>query len=135
MTQGRTFASLIATVPLIAACAMAPPGLHDGWRLQSLAGAAPPVPVTLSLDASGRAAGAAPCNRYFGAFTATAEAMSFGAIASTKRACPALGYEAAYLDALSQVTGYRQEADRLVLTGQGRDLAVFTRHPPAAQDG
>ncbi len=135
MSLPRAFLILSATAPLLAACAAAEQDLHGDWHLQSLQGKAPPVPVTLLLDADGRASGAAPCNRYFGAYDAGAEALEFGPIASTKRACPELAFEGAYFNALAQVTAYRLEAGLLTLSGPQDMTAVFTRRPPAAQDG
>lgn len=91
-----------------------------GWSAQSLEFS----PNGLSVTGNGGV------NRFGGRYEETGETLYFGPLAMTRRAGPAAQMEAEqrYTRALSRVTGWRQDGERLVLTGprDGRE-AVFER--------
>ena len=65
------------------------------------------VEITLLVEED-RIAGSAGCNRYFGGYEAEDGKLSTDAIGATRKMCPgeAMTHEAAYLKALSSVSGY-----------------------------
>jgi heat shock protein HslJ len=92
------------------------------WRLDNLGGSSvlDRVEVTLEFTDSGRVAGNASCNRFFGTFQASDQQISFGQMGSTRMACaePIAAQEARYLEAL-------QEAERF--TTNGTVLSIYFR--------
>ncbi|MGV1003288.1 MAG: META domain-containing protein [Candidatus Nanopelagicales bacterium] len=69
-------------------------------------------------------------NRYMGSFESPAPGeMKFGPLASTMMAGPddAMAAEAAYLAELAKVTGYRLEADKLILVADSGDVLTYTK--------
>ncbi|MBK1734554.1 hypothetical protein CKO15_04490 [Halorhodospira abdelmalekii] len=85
--------------------------------------------VTLQFDGEeGQIAGAVPCNRYHGEFHLTGENLTFGAIATTRMACPEplMALERSFLDALTAVTAFDIGDDdgRLILTGRAATLTA-----------
>jgi heat shock protein HslJ len=62
---------------------------------------------TLSFEGD-RAAGSTGCNRYFGPFSVQGDALGFGPLATTRRACPPalMDQEQHFLTALESVTRY-----------------------------
>jgi heat shock protein HslJ len=111
------------------------PDRLDGtaWTLvsiddQSVAAPAPDAVPTLAF-AEGMASGNAGCNTFTGSYTVDGPSLTFGPLASTKKACaPAVGdLETAYLAALQGVTAWAVPADapmgtQLTLTGSGAKL-------------
>lgn len=93
------------------------------WRAVEIDGAAVTgVPLertpTLRLDAAERRAGGdTGCNRYTGAFEQQGEALRFGALAATRRACigPGADLEPRFVAALESVRSQRLRAGRLEL--------------------
>lgn len=107
---------------LLAACQdqpapLTPEALARDWRLVSLNGAAAPARATLDLREPGRAAGQAPCNRWFATRGGDLPAFTLTQIGATRMACPDLAAESAYLAALAAVTGAALDGDALVLGG------------------
>lgn len=90
---------------------------------------------TLSLDASGRAAGFGGCNRYTGTYESDGKAqISFGPAAATMRACPGPGMaiESMFLGALPSVTSMAVEDGTLSLQNEGGEVLLrLTRAPDA----
>ena len=119
----RRFLSLV--VVLLAACASQDAITLDGtkWTL------ADSPAITLQF-ADGRASGSGGCNQYNATYTASGSALTFGPIASTKRACledDRNRQEVAYFEALSKVASYSMTADRLTLRdAAGATLLEFT---------
>jgi len=72
------------------------------------------------------ATGMAGCNRFRGTATVSGGELRFGALVSTKMACPALELETRYLAALDGVRGYRTAARQLELLAGERVVARFT---------
>jgi putative lipoprotein len=88
------------------------------WLVEDIAGQGviDRAQTTISFDTSGRASGSTGCNRFTGAATIEREALSFGQLATTKRACvPALmDQEQKFLRALEGVRGYAVDANGLL---------------------
>jgi heat shock protein HslJ len=94
------------------------------WALDSFGalGAERPVvgpgTVTLEFSPGGQAAGNAGCNTFSGGYQAQGGVLTFGPLASTKRACAEPGLmeqEQAYLAALQSASGYTLDGDRLTI--------------------
>lgn len=102
-------------------------GAGSVWRLEEMAGAPAPAHVTLGFPAEGRIEGQGPCNGYRGGQAVPYPWFQVTEIAATKRACPELDAEAAYLRLLSEMTLAEVMGDVLILSDEtGRSL-VFRR--------
>lgn len=111
------------------------PLLDTKWTLDTVVGAggtASSVPVgvtaTMTFSADGRVAGSTGCNSFGATATVSGNQITFGDVASTRRACngPAGSLEADVLRVLDGVTTFRIEGDRLILEapdGSGLQLA------------
>lgn len=77
--------------------------------------AAAPDRYTLKFEGGGRVLVRADCNRGSGAYEVNGGAMKLGPIALTKMGCPSDSQDAAFVQALSGVTGYSVNAGELVL--------------------
>lgn len=91
-----------------------------------------PVPggiePSLVLAPDGKISGNAGCNGYFGSVIIAGEAMSFGNLGSTRKACaePLMAQEGKLLRALDSTRGYRlQQGELVLLDGAGATLARF----------
>lgn len=121
---------------LLAACASPSTDLAGtSWTLTSLDGstqvgeAAGGRPMTIEFDSEGRAGGSAGCNGYGADYSLTAEDISFGPAVSTLMACEpqlVMENEAAFLQALGEISSYAISGNTLTLTGGGHAL-VFAR--------
>jgi heat shock protein HslJ len=127
-------------------CAQKPPPTPlagPQWQLVELPGQAMPVAAGTSrptLNIAGepaRATGTAAVNNFVGTVQmAGGNALTFGPLATTRRAGPAaaMQLEAAYLTALAATRSYRTGAGTLdLLDAQGRTLARFASGSPAAR--
>lgn len=91
------------------------------WRLTELNGRAPLAaaePITLGFESAGQAGGNSGCNRYGGSYRVAGSNLTFGALASTKRACTDPGLmaqEDGFYQALGAVTTYEVSNSRLAL--------------------
>lgn len=101
--------------------------LNDIWALTEMDGEAvsardfPNGVPTLDLQLkAGKVFGHAGCNRMNGKFTMGNQSLSFGPLASTKMACPAMQFENKFMAALSGNT-LDYELDGLKLHLQGRE--------------
>ena len=116
-------------------CAGAPVSLLAGaqWRVVSIAGE--PLPedaqATLRFTEDGRVSGRAVCNQVSGPYTLTPEALSFGALATTRRACVGDGVmqaEQAMLDALRRTRRFGVDQDgALTLHADGETVLTAVR--------
>lgn len=91
--------------------------------------------VTMALGEDGSVSGSGGCNTYRGDYTADGDALSFGALASTKMACAedVMGQEAAFLDAMSRVASSEIEGAGLtLLDASGEPLLGFSGIPEGA---
>lgn len=112
--------------------APAPVLVGTEWRLQSLGGRDVPASsqATLNFPESGRVAGNASCNRFFGTYVQTGLKISFSQMGSTRMACagPAAEQETRYLAALQKTSGFEIKDNQLLLTVQGQETPLrFTR--------
>lgn len=74
----------------------------------------------------GRVSGKGGCNRLTGTFELVGErGMKFGAIASTKMACPEMEQETLFLKALAEANQWKIIDNQLFLLKDGSNLAVF----------
>jgi heat shock protein HslJ len=75
------------------------------------------VQSTLTFDAGQKVAGRAGCNRYFGSFQQSGDAVEIKPGGATRMACPPaiMEQEDRFLAALSAVRKARREGDKLVL--------------------
>lgn len=122
---------LLLALPLAAAgcagisAAPAPVLVGTEWRLESLGGRDVPASsqATLNFPESGRVAGNASCNRFFGTYTQTGQKISFSQMGSTRMACigPAAEQEGRYLAALQKATGFEMEGGRLSIRLSGQE--------------
>lgn len=79
----------------------------------------------LLLRPEGTAEGNAGCNRFRGEATMEGgDGLRFGALMSTKMACPALATENAFSGALAKTQHYRISGDTLRLYDAGKELLV-----------
>jgi heat shock protein HslJ len=76
----------------------------SSWLLEDLAGAGviDDARASLEFTEAGRVSGSATCNRFNGSVTMTGDSISFGPLASTRKACPEalMNQESKYLAAL-----------------------------------
>jgi putative lipoprotein len=111
------------------------------WLVEDIAGRGviDRAQTTVSFDAPGRASGSTGCNRYTGMATVEGEALKFGPLATTRRACvPALmDQEQKFLAAMDAVRGYAVAANGwLHLRGaNGEPLLRLAPMPKGAADG
>jgi heat shock protein HslJ len=126
------FQALCVLLPTLAACdesVWAYGGAGATFVLREIDGAPYPARATLIFPAPGELAGEAPCNRYNAAQLAPYPWFEAGPIAATRRACPDLGAEAAYFDALTEMELAEVLGGVLILsTPSGREM-VFTAEP------
>ncbi|WP_343080146.1 META domain-containing protein [Ostreiculturibacter nitratireducens] len=97
------------------------------WRLTELDGAEFAAEATIEFPQEGRIAGAAPCNRYTAAQSATYPDFAAGPIAATRMACPELDAETRFLDALAAMRTVEVDEDVLTLSGDAGRRMVFVR--------
>ncbi len=107
--------------------------LGSDWVVEDLnrGGVIDNTRLTLMFSAEGKVSGSTNCNRFNGAYTATANTVRFGPLAMTRRACTgeALSQQQRkYMDALGGVTAWSIEADgALVLTGDAGKRVLLRR--------
>lgn len=106
------------------------------WRLVAYGepGAETPVLagtiITIQFEDGGRAGGEGGCNRYSTSYTLQDDAIVFGGVASTRKACPdqaIMRQENAYFQALQAAQRYTLEGDQLVIVYGAGEQLVFKR--------
>ena len=94
------------------------------WRLENLAGAAvlDRVQATLEFPSEGRANGNGSCNRFNGVVTVEGNAVQFGGIAATRKACAdaVMRQEEAYFAALRDAERFETDGQSLRIFAAGR---------------
>lgn len=105
------------------------------WRLVSLGpaggetGVVPGTTVTLKFGEEGRASGSTGCNSYSGPYRVRGDTLTFGALASTRRACldqNANQQEQRFLSALGAASRFRLASNRLtILSDRGQTVLNF----------
>lgn len=99
------------------------------WQLQSLDGQPFTAEATLAFPAEGQITGRGPCNSFSGSQTKPYPWFGAGPLRSTRRACPELAAEQAYLAALRAMTLAEVQGNTLILSNdQGREM-VFSAAP------
>ena len=101
------------------------------WLLEDLSGAGviDDAQATLEFADDGRVSGSTTCNRFTGPATVSGESISFGPLATTRRACPEalMNQERNYLAALAQAKQYEVQGSTLFLhLGGGSEPLRFT---------
>ena len=141
----------LAAVLLAVGCTAAPPRAPTGVALNVLEGTAwqaeaidgtgvlDRAPSTIVFDAGQKIAGRAGCNRYFGRFEQSGDAVTIKPTGSTRMACApdVMDQEGKFLSALEAVKTARREGDKLLLLdGGGRLRMRLTAVPrPSARLG
>ena len=106
------------------------------WRVSELSGhtVAPSIdrqqPFIIFDEAKTQASGYAGCNRFFGGYELNEEALKFGPIGATKRACPDLeeGVETEFLKVLDATRRWRIVDGTLELLNGDLVLARLHSH-------
>lgn len=101
-------------------------GADRVWVLTELDGRPFPGRATLTFPDIGQVAGDAPCNRYSASMTVPYPWFETGPIAVTRRTCPDLAAETAFLEALSATTLSEVAGDTLILSNTDGLSLVFT---------
>mgnify|MGYP006205485221 CR=1 FL=1 len=133
--------ALMLIIPLAAAgcagmsAAPAPVLVGTEWRLESLGGKDVPVSsqASLSFPESGRVAGNASCNRFFGSYTLMQDKVALGQLGGTRMACPEAvsEQETRYLDALQKAHRLEVQGKTMLMHVQGLEKPLrFTRTKP-----
>lgn len=102
---------------------------QDHYRLTHLDGAPFAARATLDLSTPGRIGGQAPCNRYFADQAAPYPWFVAGPIGATRRACPDLSSETAYLAALADMDFAETLGTTLILSNSAGREMVFQALP------
>ncbi len=86
----------------------------------------PGIVSDLLIAADGKVSGNAGCNSYFGSAIVDNDAMAFGNLGTTKKACPgpAMGQEDRMLQALDSTRGYRLDQEDLLLLDAGGNTVL-----------
>lgn len=103
------------------------------WKLVELHGARVTMTpeqereVRITLDDNGKITGFTGCNQVMGGYTVAADLLRFTQLAGTRMMCPppAMQLESAVLANLNSVTGFRIEAERLILLKDGAPVARY----------
>jgi len=102
------------------------------WKLESLKGS--PVAlksgssITLSFDgSSSKISGTGVCNKYFGGYTKTDDALVFSGIGSTKMMCDDNINESDYFSALGGVDSYKVTGGKLSLLSGSKVVLVIIK--------
>ena len=93
------------------------------YLLETIDGAPFPARATIALPEEGRAEGEAPCNRWSAGQSAPYPWFALGPIVTTRRACPDLAAEQAFLAALAAMTLAEVQGPVLILSDEaGREM-------------
>lgn len=96
------------------------------WVLDTIDDESFTARATLTFPEAGRVAGQAPCNGFSGPQTAPYPWFDVGPLVTTRRACPDLASETAFLAALAEMTLAEVQGAVLILSnGAGREM-VFS---------
>jgi len=95
----------------------------ESYVLQSVGNTSANSRLVIILPGEGRIEGEGPCNRFSARQTAPYPWFAVEGLVSTKRACPALAEETAYLEALAAMTLAEASGPLLILTDDtGREM-------------
>lgn len=97
------------------------------WTLHEIDGTAFSATATITFPEEGKITGEAPCNSYFAAQRQPYPWFEATEIGTTRRACPDLAQETAFLTALSEMTLAEVTDTTLILsTAEGREMVFRT---------
>ncbi len=99
--------------------------LNSDWKLTELDGQPFEAKATLIFAEEGKISGEAPCNRFFGQQTAPYPWFKAEGLGATRRACPDLDKETAYLSALAEMSQSEVVGDTLLLSNDAGREMVF----------
>lgn len=124
-------AALIGSLLLANACAgdeslSAYGAAGEMWQLRSIDGAAFSASAHLTFPEPGRIAGRGPCNSFQGSQTAPYPWFETGSLAVTRAACPEREVEAAFLQALQEMTLAEVSGEVLILSNEAGREMLFT---------
>lgn len=97
------------------------------WRLTGFQG---DTPLTVTFSADGRVSGSSGCNTFVGRYSVDDQALSFGPLASTRRACPTpelQTQEQTFLKDLQQVARLEISGAQLTLVTRNGGRLQFAR--------
>jgi len=105
------------------------------WRPLEIAGVAVPAEpeMFLRFGGDGKLAGNGGCNGFFGTYKLDGDAIAFGPIGATRRACedPVMDREMALLAALEKVATYARDRIDLELRDAGGNVLLRLRQTDA----
>ena len=107
--------------------------LAGTWSLSGVQGIPTPSGGTfvITFTSDGKVSGQSGCNTYSGSYTVNGQAIVFGPLAATKKACaaPLMTVETAYLTALQLVNAWQINDGTLTLSGPGgRPILTYTNN-------
>jgi len=103
---------------------------HDGpYQLATMNGEIFSATATIDLRVTGTVSGHGPCNAYRTSQTAPYPWIELGPITATRRGCPDLDAEAAFLEILGKMTIVEASNEILILSNDARDRMVFHALP------
>jgi heat shock protein HslJ len=98
------------------------------WVVTAIGGTqvALPEPPLIEFGSEGRIAGSTGCNSMMGTYAVDGASLSFGPLATTKRACAAPNgeVETVLLEALASVTGWEVGGDGLLRLTGGTEVVL-----------
>ena len=134
MIRRNAARALVTALLLIGALSMtASADIRDiTWKIVTIRGVAPPdaTRTSFTLGADGRFAGTVGCNRLGGQATLDGNALKFGPVFGTRRACdaPLMQAEQRFSDALAEVRTWRQAGAGVELVdGSGAIVVALQR--------
>lgn len=109
------------------------------WQLIQLGGSSVTPneeQFTITLGEDNRISGVGACNRLMGEYTlGEKNALTFGALASTRMACPGMDQESAFMQMFDSVVRYDMDGPMLLLLdAKDNLLAVFQAKPAVAKE-
>jgi heat shock protein HslJ len=136
-----TLASAMLALSVAAVGAQSPSVPADGldgtsWAVSAIGGT--PASGATLVFTDGMAGGFAGCNSFRADYQAAGDALTFGGIATTLKACDeaVMAFERSYLEALSTVAGFTLAESGLSLAdASGAEVLAFEAQAPASLEG
>ena len=102
------------------------------WRPEWVDGATSPsgTEVLVRFEAEGRVTGNGGCNRFFGSYKVTGDALEFGPLGATRMACPdpIMDHETALFKVLEAAKRFKRNGAKLTLfDAGGAELMQFVQ--------